>query len=765
MEILDVLIEDEVKQSYIDYAMSVIVGRAIPDVRDGLKPVQRRILYAMHEMGLFPERGFVKSARIVGTVLGYYHPHGDQAVYDALVRLAQDFNTSYPLVVGQGNFGSVDGDPPAAMRYTEAKLSKVAIRMLDDIDKDTVDFVPNFDGSTFEPSVLPSKFPNLLCNGTTGIAVGLATSIPPHNLREVCTALIKLAQNPNMTTREIMEYIKGPDFPTGGIIENAKELLDYYETGRGQVRIRAKAHVEKVQGGREQIVISEIPYQVNKSELIKRMADLVREGKIKEISDIRDESDKEGIRIVVELKRDASGQKVLDKLFKYTSLRKNIPLNFVVLVDGEPKQVGIKTLLQEFIKHRLNVILRRSKFFLKKTRERLHVVEGLISALSHLDDLIKDIRASKDIQEAKSRLMGKYNLTEVQAIAVLDMRLQRLTSLEREKLQAEMEELKEKEKYYKALVESEEERIKVFIEETEGLTKEFNAPRRSFVEGLDGMEQVGEVSVVVYANGKVLPIENMEDQQEVVDILTVQYSDGLFMVSNKGRVYWIAGSSALHGSKINFKEEDESVIGVFIRSSAKDRVILATQKGYVKKIPIADFEYKAQGMSILKFSEEDDAVVDVVQSPETGDLLVFTRKGKAMRFSISEVPPAGVGARGVIGIKLEEGDRLVGIRPIEDSNYLLIITESGSIKLINIQEVPNYSRGSKGVDVLGSPRDRLVDIIPLFGESVDLLITTHTGNAFYDRIAIKDVPYLQRKHSPKKRWDMGEDRIKRVVVK
>ncbi len=765
MEILDVLIEEEVKQSYIDYAMSVIVGRAIPDVRDGLKPVQRRILYAMYEMGLLPEKGFVKSARIVGTVLGYYHPHGDQAVYEALVRMAQDFNMGYPLIVGQGNFGSVDGDPPAAMRYTEAKLSKVALLMLEDIDKDTVDFLPNFDGSTLEPSVLPSKFPNLLCNGTTGIAVGLATSIPPHNLKEVCSALIELAQNPDMSVEDILKHIKGPDFPTGGIIENADELLEYYKTGRGQVRIRAKAHVEKLHGGREQIVITEIPYQVNKAELIKRMADLVREGKLKEISDIRDESDKEGIRIVVELKREANGQKVLEKLLRYTSLRKNFPINFVVLIDGEPRQVGIKTLLQEFIRHRLNVILRRSKYFLRKTQERLHIVEGLVKALAHLDGVIKDIRTSEDIQSARERLMKNYDLTEQQANAVLDMRLQRLTSLEREKLQQEMKELQQKVIYYSELVQKEEERIRVFIEETKSLMKELNAPRRSFIEGSEAQEQVGEVSVVVYANGRVLPVESVEQQEEVVNILAVPYNDGLFMVSDKGRVYWIAGAGALHGSRVNFKEPDEVIVGAFVRSSASDRIILATAKGYLKKIPVVDFEYKSQGMSIIKLSEEDDRVVKVIQSLEEGELLTFTYKGRALRFPVSDVPPAGVGSKGVIGIKLEEEDRVVGVRALLSASNLLVITEDGRVKVLMTEEIPKYSRGSKGVEVLGSARERLIDIIPITDESVDLLIATREGKAFYDRVHIKDVPLAQRKHTAKRRWDLGEDRIKRVVVK
>ncbi len=763
MEVISVPIEEEVKQSYIDYAMSVIVGRAIPDVRDGLKPVQRRILYAMHDMGLYPEKAFVKSARIVGAVLGYYHPHGDQAVYEALVRMAQDFNMNYPLVIGQGNFGSVDGDPPAAMRYTEAKLSKYAVKLLEDIDKNTVDFVPNFDGSTLEPSVLPAKFPNLLCNGTSGIAVGLATSIPPHNLREVCQALIELAKNPDLSTEEIMKYIKGPDFPTGGIVENYSELIEFYEKGRGQVRIRAKAHVEKLQGGREQIVITEIPYQVNKADLIKRMADLAREGKLKEISDIRDESDKEGIRIVVELKREAKGEKVLEKLYKYTALRKNFPLNFVVLVRGEPKLLGIKALLQEFIAHRLEVILRRSNFYLQKAKERLHIVEGLLIALKNLDSVIQDIRSSADTQEAREKLTKKYGLSQAQANAVLDMRLQRLTSLERSKLEEEERDLRQKIEYYTKLVESEEERVRVFIEEMQELSKSFSTPRKTLVEGVQSLEE-GSLTVMVYAKGRVVPLEEMEEGEEVVNILEVPFTDGLFMVSDRGRVYWIAGSQALRGSLLSLKETEERIVGAFVRSGVEGRVLLATERGYVKKIPLVDFEYKSQGMQIIKFSEENDRIVKVVQAPEEGDIILFTHRGRLLRFPVGEVPPASLSSKGVQGIKLEKEDRVVGIRALGDAEYLLVITENGGIKKVSLQEIPQRGRYTKGVEVLGSMRERLVDVIPIKG-SVDLMLVSSEGKVFYDRIEEKDLPLSRLDQRAKKRWELGEDRVVRVVVK
>ncbi len=764
MEIITVPIEEEVKQSYIDYAMSVIVGRAIPDVRDGLKPVQRRILYAMYQMGLMPDKPFVKSARIVGTVLGYYHPHGDQAVYDTLVRMAQDFNMGYCMIIGQGNFGSIDGDPPAAMRYSEAKLSKVALKLLEDIDYETVDFVPNFDNSTLEPSVLPSKFPNMLCNGSTGIAVGLATSIPSHNVKEVCSALKELAKNPNMSVEEIMKHIKGPDFPTGGIIENGKELKEFYETGKGYVRIRAKAHTEKLQGGREQIVITEIPYQVNKSELIKRMAELAREGKIKEISDIRDESDKEGVRIVVELKREADTQKTLEKLYRYTALRKNFPLNFVVLIDNEPKRVGIKRILSEFIKHRLNVILRRSKYHLAKAEERFHTVQGLIVALGNLDRVINDIKGSKDTAEAKERLMKNYSLSDKQANAVLDMRLQRLTSLERTKLEEEEKELIKKIEYYKKLIESEEERIKVFIEETEEISKAFQHPRRSFISDIDRTEEVGSLMVVVYANGKVSPLVEANGEGEVVNILDVPFSEGLFMVSNRGKVYWIAGSQALHGSKVSFKESDERIIGAFVRHLASDRIILATKMGYVKKIPLADFEYKAQGMSIIKFSAEEDEVVRILQSPEDGDLIIFTYGGRALRFPISQIPPATAGSKGVMGIKLESGDWVNGIRAVKDFPYLLVITDDGSIKKVSVDEVSARGRGTKGVDMLGSSKGNLVDLIPI-KESAEVMVATQMGKVFYDRIDQKEMLLSRREHKAKKRWALEDDKVVRVVIK
>ncbi|RLJ71145.1 DNA gyrase subunit A [Hydrogenivirga caldilitoris] len=766
MEIIEVPIEEEVKQSYIDYAMSVIVGRAIPDVRDGLKPVQRRILYAMHEMGLTPEKPFKKSARVVGEVLGKFHPHGDQAVYDALVRMAQDFSMRYPLVIGQGNYGSVDGDPPAQMRYTEAKLSKIAVEMLEDIEKETVDFIPNFDESLTEPTVLPSKFPNLLCNGTAGIAVGLATSIPPHNLREVGKALIELAKNPNLTTGDLLQIVKGPDFPTGGVIENAKELIDIYETGRGIVQVKAKAHVEKVPGGKEQIVVSEIPYQVNKAELIKKIADNVRSGRLKEISDIRDESDKDGVRIVIELKREAKGEKVLKKLFKYTQLRKGFPVNLVVLINGEPKLVGIKELLREFLKHRLDVILRRTLFFLTKAQDRLHVVQGLLIALNSLDEVIDGIRKSKDVAEARDMLQARFGLTERQAQAVLDLRLHRLTSLERDKLRQEEAELLQKIEYYKKVIGSEEERIKIFIEETESLVKKYGDPRRTYIEGVEEEIEEGSLVVAILENGKVTPIENMpEGEAPVVDILDVPFTEGLFLVSNKGRVYWLAGSQALQGSKVNFKESEEYIVGAFIREQFADRLLLATRNGMIKKIPLVEFEYKAQGMKIIKLSD-DDEVVSISQSIDKSDILLFTKRGKVARFSVREIPAVTAGTKGAQGIKVEENDEVVGTRIVkEEEPFLIVVTSDGKVKRIYQQEISVRNRGVKGINVIGSARERLVDILPIKDE-LEVLITTKLGKAFYDRIKVDEVPLSKRDRLEKERWRLEEDdEIRRIVIK
>lgn len=763
MDIIQKPIEEEAKQSYLDYAMSVIVGRAIPDIKDGLKPVQRRILYAMYEMDLFPEKPFKKSARIVGDTMGRYHPHGDQAIYDALVRMAQSFNMRYPLIIGQGNFGSIDGDPPAAMRYSEAKLSKVAVSMLEDIENQTIVFIPNFDESTLEPLVLPSKFPNLLCNGSAGIAVGLATSIPPHNVTEISRALIELAKNENLTLEEILKYIKGPDFPTGGIIINPKQLYEAYETGKGQVTIQAKAHIEKVSGNKEQIIITEIPYMVNKAELIKKIADLAREGKLKEISDLRDESDKEGIRIVIELKRDAKGTAVLNKLYKHTSLRKNFPINMVVLIDLEPKLVGLKRALLEFIKHRLEVIYKRTQFFLKKANSRLHIVEGLIIAISNLDKAIDLIRSSKTAEEARQKLIESFNLTETQANAVLDLRLQRLTSLEREKLETEQKELKEKIAYYEKVLSDKSERIKIFIEEQEDIIKRFGDPRRTSIVGEKELSNK-RVQVFITKSGRIIPQgkENHETNEnneflleEIVDVLELSFEEGLFLVSNKARVYWIAGEGSLSGSKASFKDADEFCIGAFVRESFDKRIYMFSKKGFIKKLPLADFEYKNQGMSIMKL-EEDDELVSITGSGEESFVLLITKMGYILKVKSEEISPSTVNSKGVIGIKLKEKDEGVSVRTLKDEKYILLITKKGFLKAIDSSLVLEAQRGSLGKKILSLEKeDELIDAIG-FNDSLSLMLSLENGKVFFEFI---------ESSFKEKRLDLKESFLARVEIK
>jgi DNA gyrase subunit A len=974
-EILKVPIEEEAKQSYLDYAMSVIIGRAIPDVRDGLKPVQRRILYGMYEIGLLPNKPYKKSARVVGHILSFYHPHGDQAVYDTLVRMAQPFTMRYPLVDGQGNFGSIDGDPAAAMRYcvvgdtliltdrglipieeivpnsqpnsdsdvdlkvvsidrkihradkffnsgthpvlkittdlgleiegtfnhpvlvwktdsqgkphfewklleqveegdylvvllntrffpeeenlfeehlsgvgfksstlavaldlktellrvlktsekiqieffkklitelgeeaenafvefpdeksaqitqvallnlgvltrreenkllfnskkeevlkelenaasrswsyvktkvlrkeftglktvysvrvksechsfvangiinhnTEARLTPLAVEMLEDIEKDTVDWQPNFDGSVNEPKVLPSKFPNLLCNGTTGIAVGLATSIPPHNLKEVAKALIAVAENPDITVEEIVEkYIKAPDFPTGAIIENTKEeLIEIYKTGKGSIHLKAKIHVEKQKGGKELIVITELPYQVNKAELIKRIAQLARDKKIKNITDLRDESDKEGIRIVIEVSRYGEPEKIIKQLLRYTQLRKNFPVNMVVLVDGEPRQLGLKDLLQQFVKHRIEVITRRTKYFLRKAERRLHIVEGLLKAVKDIDRVIEIVRGSQTADEAKTKLVEEFELTPTQAQAVLDLRLQRLTSLETKALEEEAEKLRAQIEDYKNILLKQARKIDIFKKELQELVKKYGDERRSFVEYLQGEFSKGLVPVAVFKDGTVQPLEDENEREfdkPVVGLLKVSLKEGLFIATNLGRTYWITGDKLLKTTKVKLKE-GEKIIGVFRKEFG--RLLIATKKGYVKKLSLEDFNYTRAGSPIIKLTEGDE-VVGIWEAQDWGDIVLYTVKGKVLRFPTNKVNTTGPSAKGSVGIKLDKGDEVSGICAVHEEPYLIFITAKGKVKKVKTDAVPVKNKGTKPLEG-GIIRDKLVKIIP-----------------------------------------------------
>jgi DNA gyrase subunit A len=765
MEILEIPIEEEAKQSYLDYAMSVIVGRAIPDVRDGLKPVQRRILYSMYEMDLTPDKPFKKCARIVGDTMGRYHPHGDQAIYDALVRMAQDFNLRYPLVIGQGNFGSIDGDPPAAMRYTEAKLSKITLSLLEDIENDTVDFLPNFDESVLEPQVLPARMPNLLCNGTTGIAVGLATSIPPHNLKEVCDALVLLAQNHDASVEELMQHIKGPDFPTGGTIvgEVSSEI---YKTGKGQITIQAKARVEKTSSGREQIIITEIPYMVNKAELIKKIAELARAGKLKEISDLRDESDKEGIRIVIELKRDAKGEAVLKKLYKNTPLRKNFPVNMVALVGLEPKLLNLKDILTEFFKHRLNVIYRRTEFFLKKAEDRLHIVEGLLVCIKDIDKVIETIRASEDAEDAKQKLMFGWALTEKQARAILDLRLQRLTSLETSKLQKEQEELVQNIKTYKHILEDRQERVNIFIKETKELSERFKDPRKTFIEGM--IKEDVYVDVFITKNGFVKPIELLDQETSpIINVARLKYTEGLFVISNKGRVYWTAGSEALSGSVIHMKDNDEFAVGAFVREQHLSRLLILTNQGYLKKIPLVEFEYKVQGFQIMKLSEGEE-VVYITGSQDETEILIITKKGFINRIQTQDIGASTSASKPLQCIKLNENDETVCVKSLEDKVFGLLITQEGYAKKIKIEDIPKKSRTAQGTNVLRQKTLNVCDFI-LYNDSDDIELLVSTFNGAHFNLDIKSL--IQNIKVPagigvpeEKVIDIKDDKIYRTVV-
>lgn len=756
MEIIEIPIEEEAKQSYLDYAMSVIVGRAIPDIRDGLKPVQRRILYAMYEMDLFPDKPFKKCARIVGDTMGRYHPHGDQAIYDALVRMAQEFNLRYPLIIGQGNFGSIDGDPPAAMRYTEAKLSKITTTLLEDIENDTVDFVPNFDESVLEPQVLPAKMPNLLCNGSTGIAVGLATSIPPHNLKEVCDALIALANNRDISVSELMQYIKGPDFPTGGIIvgEVSKEI---YETGRGQITIQAKARIEKTHSAREQIIITEIPYMVNKAELIKKIAELARSGKLKEISDLRDESDKDGIRIVIELKKDAKGESVLKKLYKNTPLRKNFPINMVALVGLEPKLLNLKEILMEFFKHRLNVIYRRTQFFLKKAQDKLHIVEGLLICINDIDKIIETIRASEDTQDAKEKLMNGWRLSEKQAQAVLDLRLQRLTSLEISKLTKEKEELTKNIAYYKHVLEDKAERVNIFVEETKNLADRFKDQRRTLIEGM--VKEDIYVEVYITKDGSVKPIdlesfESLEEKSPIINVARLKYTEGLFLISNKARAYWTAGSDALSGSTINLKDIGEYGIGAFVREQYSGRLLLLTNRGYLKKIPLVEFEYKTQGFSILKLNGSEN-VVSIDGSDEESELFIITKKGYINRILTQDIGASTINSKAQQCIKLTDDDEAVSIKALKQKHFMLLITKEGYVKKIRVGDIPKKTKSSQGINVLTMKTLNVIDIIFYNeDEDIELLISKEDGISF--KTNLKTI--LDKLKMPE-HLDVAEERI------
>jgi len=730
-KVIEVNIEDEVKRSFIDYAMSVIVSRALPDVRDGLKPVHRRILYSMFELGITPDKPYRKSARIVGDVLSKYHPHGDAAVYDAMVRMAQDFSIRYPLVDGHGNFGSVDGDSPAAMRYTEARLSKIAMELMADIGKDTVDFMPNFDETLKEPTVLPSKFPNLLVNGSSGIAVGMATNIPPHNLGEVIDGTVALIDNPDITIEQLMKYIKGPDFPTGGIILGRDGIREAYFTGKGRIKTRAKAEIEEMENGRARIVVTEIPYQVNKARLIERIAELVRDKSIEGISDIRDESDKSGMRIVIELKKDTNPNVVLNYLYKHTQMQETFGVIMLALVDGQPKIMNLKEVLNHYILHQKDVITRRTRYDLDKAQARTHILEGLLIALDHIDAVISLIRSSRTVQIAKEGLMKNFSLSEKQAQAILDMRLQRLTGLEREKVQQEYAELQNTIKYLQEVLANEYMVYNIIKEELLAIKEKYSDERRTVISSasdeIDIEDLIQEQDVVItlthYGYVKRTPLSVYKSQHRggrgivalqtreddfVEDIYVTSTHDRLLFFSSLGKVYELkayeipeAGRQARGTPIINLiqvapGERIQAVIPVKDVDN-KEYIMMATSKGYVKKSSLDEFVNIRKGGLVAITLRDDDELIQAQLTDGDREVIMASHNGMAIRFHESQVRPMGRAAMGVKGMELDEGDHIIGMELVKEGAYVLSISENGYGKKTPIDEYRIQGRGGKGI--------------------------------------------------------------------
>ncbi len=775
-------IEDEMKSSYINYAMSVIVGRALPDVRDGFKPVHRRILFAMKEMGLTHRSAYKKSARVVGDVLGKFHPHGDVAVYDAMVRMVQDFSLRYTLVDGQGNFGSVDGDPPAAMRYTEVRLGAIADEVLGDIDKETVAYGPNYDGSMTEPLVLPAKLPNLLVNGSAGIAVGMATNMPPHNLSEVCNGIAAYIENPEITTAELLKIIKGPDFPTAGFLMGRQGIKDYFETGRGSVVIRAKTEIEDIRGGRQAIIINEIPYQVNKTSLIESIANLVRDKRVDDISDIRDESDRDGIRVVIEIKREGNAQIVLNQLFKHTALQTSFGVIMLALVSGKPKVLSMREMIHWYVEHRKEVVVRRTKYELARAEARAHILEGLKIALDHLDKIIKTIRESKDTDAARLRLMENFSLTRIQAQAILDMRLQQLTGLERKKIEDEYEELLKTIARLQGILADARKVLAIIQAELKELNEKYGDERRTKItaaaEEMEIEDLVAHEEVVVTFSHagyvKRLPVTAYRAQRRggkgVTGMTTREedYVEQLFVTNtlaylllftNKGRVYWTrvyeipeAGRASKGKSIANFiqlSEQGEKITAAIPvdsfepKDNKEDFLFMGTMHGTVKKTPLTEFANPRRGGIIAIRLDEGDSLIGVKHTDGKSQIIIGTREGLAIRFKEEDVRPIGRAGMGVRGIKLGKSDRVVGMEAVGAKDTILIATEHGFGKRTDIDEYRLQSRGGHGVINIKTT-DRNGPVVGLIkaNDGDDVMLMTEKGMSI--RLAAKEVSIIGR---------------------
>ena len=774
-KIIDVGIESEMKKSYIDYAMSVIVARALPDVRDGLKPVHRRILYSMNELNMTPDKPYRKSARLVGDVLGKYHPHGDAAVYDSMVRMAQDFSLRYMLVDGHGNFGSVDGDSPAAMRYTEARMSKITLEMLRDIDKETVDFVPNFDDTLKEPDVLPARFPNLLVNGSSGIAVGMATNFPPHNLGEIVDGIVKVIDEDNVTIEDLMKIVKGPDFPTGGIIMGKEGIRNAYTTGRGRIIVRARAEIEEL-GNKQRIIVTELPYQVNKARLIENIANLVKDKRIEGISDLRDESDREGMRIVIELKRDANANVVLNQLYKNTQMQDTFGAIMLALVDKKPQILNLRQCIDLYIDHQKDIILRRTRFDLAKAEARLHILEGLKIALDYIDEVIKIIRASYD--DAKEKLMERFGLTDIQAQAILDMRLKTLSGLQREKIEAEYNELVERIKYFKEILSSETLVYKIIKDELLEIKAKFADPRRTALEAsaddIDIEDLIKEEDCVItlthFGYIKRLPADTYRSQKRggkgITGITTREedFVENIFISSthhyilfftNTGKTYRLkayevpeAGRQAKGTAIVNLLQlgADEKITAVIPIAEYTDDayLLMATKNGVIKKTNLMEYaNIRKAGLQGITLRENDE-LIDVRLTDGSNKVVMVTRHGLSITFDEKDVRPIGRVSQGVRGIDLGDNDYVIGMEPIVSDNVcLLAITENGFGKRTEVEEYRVQTRGGKGV-LTYKITDKTGEVvgIKIVKETDDIILISSDGTII--RLAVKDVSVLGR---------------------
>jgi DNA gyrase subunit A len=762
-KIKNVEVESEMQESYLSYAMSVIIGRALPDIRDGLKPVHRRILYAMYDMGMRHSSQFKKCARIVGEVLGKYHPHGDTAVYESLVRMAQDFSMRYPLINGHGNFGSVDGDSAAAMRYTEARLAEIAEELLADIDKETVSFIDNFDSSLKEPSILPSKIPNLLVNGSSGIAVGMATNIPPHNLREVADAIIYQIDNPETTIKDLMKKIKGPDFPTGGIIMGTEGIKEAYETGRGRVKVRGRVHIEQPLKGKTQIIISEIPYEVKKSNLISNIAQLVREKKIDGISDLRDESDKSGMRVAIDLRRDVVPQVVANMLYKHTQLESTFGIIMLSLVDGIPKTLNLKSIINEYVKHRYTVVVNRSKYELKVAEERLHIVKGLLIALDNLDEVITTIRSSKDVPTAKEKLMKKFNLSEIQAQAILDMRLQRLTGLERDKVKKEARELEEKIKELKKLLGNDTLIYGVIKEELSEIRTKYGDERRTEIT-LDSAEidiedliadeenvisithsgYIKRVPLTTYRKqnrgGKGVTGLNLKEDDFVEHLFISSTHHYIMFFSSLGKVYRLKVHELPEGSRTSkgkaiinllpFKQGERVAAIIATKEyGEKEFLVMATKKGMSKKTALTEYDSsRKDGIAAINLMEGDE-LIGVERSNGSNEVILVTKNGQAIRFGETDCRPMARATQGVKGMRLAKNDHVLSMMVSKSvGEDLIVITENGFAKRTPVSEYKKQKRGGMGVKTVQlTEKKGKVAGAGIIHDEHDLIIITTNG--------------------------------------